>query len=82
MCYFAEVLKQERDMGRKLYDQTQETIKETIAFGRRSQGPPSIYYPSGSEHVKPTEPASYEVGNNFYRDKYVVLTIRINNFIL
>jgi len=66
-----EVIKQERDVGRKLYDQTQETIKETIAFGRRSQGPPSIYYPGAADNVKKTEPVNYEIGNNFYRDNPV-----------
>ncbi|KAK3101130.1 hypothetical protein FSP39_001177 [Pinctada imbricata] len=42
-----EVQKKERDNARRIYDQDQEKIRDTVAFGRRSEGPPAIYYPGG-----------------------------------
>ncbi|XP_070565614.1 leucine-rich repeat-containing protein 72-like [Ptychodera flava] len=36
----AEVLKEERDDGRQIYDQEREVLKQSIAFGRRCEGPP------------------------------------------
>lgn len=41
--------KKERVTARKIYDQEQEKIRETVAFGRRSEGPPTIYYPCGDK---------------------------------
>ncbi|KAJ8299519.1 hypothetical protein KUTeg_023579 [Tegillarca granosa] len=41
-----EVTKNEKDEARTIYDQDQEKIRDTVAFGRRSEGPPSIYYAS------------------------------------
>ena len=59
MCiFYAEVLKSERDVGRKQYDQSQDKIKETIAFGRRSEGPPCLYYPASREALLPTKPGT------------------------
>ena len=43
----SEVLKEERDEGRALYDQENKAIADRIAFGRRSEGPPALYYPGG-----------------------------------
>jgi len=48
---FAEVLKAERDASRKIYDQEREKIRETIAFQRRSEGPPNIYYPGKEQNL-------------------------------
>ena len=31
-------------MARKAYDQKNEMVRETIAFLRRSEGPPDLYY--------------------------------------
>ncbi|XP_067951655.1 leucine-rich repeat-containing protein 72-like [Watersipora subatra] len=39
-----EVQSKEREMARKGYDQRNEMVRETIAFLRRSQGPPDLYY--------------------------------------
>jgi hypothetical protein len=46
-----EVLKDEKDTAKKIYDQTQEKVREKIAFGRRSEGPPSFYYPGKEQHL-------------------------------
>lgn len=40
----AEVLYQDRYFATKVYDQGRERIRETVAFLRRSQGPPDLYY--------------------------------------
>ena len=53
---FAEVQKGERDCGRQLYDQEREIIRETVAFGRRSEGPPNLYYPREISAREPTRP--------------------------
>lgn len=45
----SEVSKKERDTARRIYDQEQEKIRETVAFGRRSEGPPTIYYSSSDK---------------------------------
>ncbi|KAJ8298761.1 hypothetical protein KUTeg_022821 [Tegillarca granosa] len=59
-----EVTKNEKDEARTIYDQDQEKIRDTVAFGRRSEGPPSIYYASRSGR------SSYkrDIGNSFIRD--------------
>ncbi|KAL3841897.1 hypothetical protein ACJMK2_019988 [Sinanodonta woodiana] len=63
-----EVLKVERDTARKMYDQNQEKIRETVAFGHRSEGPPTLYYPA--ERPAPlTKFDSRDIGNSFLRDK-------------
>ena len=51
MLLFSEVLKGERDAAKKIYDQEQEKIRETVAFGRRSEGPPALYYPAKELHL-------------------------------
>ncbi len=71
LLWFAEVLREEREFGQEMYDQDTECVKDTVAFGRRSEGPPNLFYPRDIEPKKPTKPLDYEVGNNFYRDKYV-----------
>ena len=48
----SEILKSERDFARKIYDQEQEEIRQTIAFGRRSQGPPDLFFPSATTTKK------------------------------
>ncbi|XP_013384676.1 leucine-rich repeat-containing protein 72 [Lingula anatina] len=63
-----EITKDEKDRAREIYDQEQEEVRGTIAFGRRSQGPPCIYYPSSLEKQAPTNPVEFEIGNNFYRN--------------
>ena len=44
--YFTEVLKSEREAGRALYDQENKAVEDRLAFGLRSEGPPSLYYPA------------------------------------
>ncbi|KAF6025131.1 LRRC72 [Bugula neritina] len=39
-----EVQSKERSVAKKVYDQKNEMVRETIAFLRRSQGPPDLYY--------------------------------------
>ncbi|ESP04711.1 hypothetical protein LOTGIDRAFT_237258 [Lottia gigantea] len=39
-----EVSKSERDVTKKIYQQEAEHISQTIAFGRRTQGPPKLYH--------------------------------------
>lgn len=63
-----EVGKSEIDQARKVYDQDQEKIRETIAFGRRSVGPPSLYYPSVLERSHTTDFDSRTIGNSYMRD--------------
>jgi len=41
---FTEVQDKERQISRQVYDQANERVRETIAFMRRSQGPPDLYY--------------------------------------
>ena len=48
---FLEVLKGEREAAKKIYDQEQEKIRDTVAFGRRSHGPPALYYPTKELHL-------------------------------
>ncbi|XP_041365328.1 leucine-rich repeat-containing protein 72-like [Gigantopelta aegis] len=69
-----EIQKSERDFARKIYDQNQEEVRQTIAFGRRSQGPPDLFFPSAAG-VKKMQPRtddlhieSKEVANNFLKD--------------
>ena len=45
------MLKGEREAAKKIYDQEQEKIRETVAFGRRSEGPPGLYYPAKEMHL-------------------------------
>lgn len=49
-----EVSKKERDTARRIYDQEQEKIRETVAFGRRSEGPPTIFYSSSDKVLRST----------------------------
>lgn len=62
-----EVSKKERDTARRIYDQEQEKIRETVAFGRRSEGPPTIYY-SSSDKVHRSTSDTTDYGNSFLRD--------------
>ena len=46
-----EITKAERDKARKKYDSHREMVKQTVAFGRRADGPPKRVYnppPSGT----------------------------------
>ncbi|CAG2200171.1 unnamed protein product [Mytilus edulis] len=63
-----EVGKTETDQARRVYDQEQEKIRETIAFGRRSEGPPELYYPPGLERSRTTDIESKHIGNSYLRD--------------
>ena len=48
---FVEITKAERDKAPKKYETHQEMVKETVAFGRRVDGPPKKVYtppPSGT----------------------------------
>jgi hypothetical protein len=40
----SEVTKKERDIAKRIYEHEEEKAQETVAFGRRSEGPPSLYY--------------------------------------
>ena len=45
-----------------MYDQEREIVRETVAFGRRSEGPPGLYYPrevSAKEATIPGNPKCY-----------------------
>ena len=45
----AEVNEDERESAHRKYEKERESIKDTIAFGRRVQGPPpKVYYPPPS----------------------------------
>ena len=55
--FISEVTKRERDLARRIYDHNEEKVREKVAFGRRSQGPPSLYYPSS-----PRRPATRASG--------------------
>ncbi|CAH1786897.1 unnamed protein product [Owenia fusiformis] len=61
------VLKSERDTAKRLYDQKNTSISDTISFGRRSDGPPSIYHPADREKLQVTVPMK-NVANNFLLD--------------
>ncbi|XP_073243594.1 leucine-rich repeat-containing protein 72-like [Porites lutea] len=39
-----EITKEERDKARKKYEPERETVKESVAFGRRADGPPKRVY--------------------------------------
>lgn len=44
-----EIAKAERDKARKKYDSHREMVKQTVAFGRRADGPPKqVYHPPPS----------------------------------
>jgi len=53
MLIVIEVGKNETDLARTIYDQDQEKIRDTVAFGRRSEGPPAIYYPGENQRRDP-----------------------------
>ncbi|XP_060557089.1 leucine-rich repeat-containing protein 72-like isoform X1 [Ruditapes philippinarum] len=61
-----EVLKSEKEAGKKIYEQEQEKIRETVAFGRRSEGPPNLYYPGKDQPL--TKFDTRDLGNSFLRD--------------
>lgn len=61
-----EVLKGEKEAAKKVYEQDQEKIRETVAFGRRSEGPPNLYYPGKEQHL--TKFDTRDLGNSFLRD--------------
>ena len=46
ILFIVEVLKAELEEAQRIYNQEREKIQETIAFGRRSEGPPMLYYPT------------------------------------
>ena len=58
---FSEVEKNERNNGWRLYQQDKDAVKETIAFGRRSEGPPSLYYPNDPDALKLTQPGETKI---------------------
>ncbi|KAK7491475.1 hypothetical protein BaRGS_00017304 [Batillaria attramentaria] len=67
-----EVSKREKDIARRIYDHSQEKVREKIAFGRRSQGPPSLYYPGTPGRPTTVRGAtSKEVANNYLKNKPV-----------
>lgn len=39
-----EITKEERDKARKKYEPEREKVKESVAFGRRADGPPKRVY--------------------------------------
>ena len=51
-----EVLKGEIECAEKAYNQKRDAVRESIAFGRRSEGPPSIHYPGGEKALPVTKP--------------------------
>ena len=51
-----EVQSKEREVARKAYDQKNEMVRETIAFLRRSEGPPDLYYKNAHD-MRLTTPA-------------------------
>ena len=59
MHCFTEVHDTEREQGIQAYDQDKEFTRNTIAFGRISDGPPAIHHPKDMYPPKPTVP-----GNN------------------
>ncbi|XP_045175128.2 leucine-rich repeat-containing protein 72-like isoform X2 [Mercenaria mercenaria] len=61
-----EVLKGEKEASKKIYDQEQEKIRETVAFGRRSEGPPNLFYPGKEQQL--TKFDTRDLGNSFLRD--------------
>ncbi|XP_076450752.1 leucine-rich repeat-containing protein 72-like isoform X3 [Babylonia areolata] len=63
-----EVTKKERDMAGRIYDQSQEKIRERVAFGRRSQGPPSLYYPATPQDSVPAPADGKVFGDNYLRN--------------
>ncbi|XP_021342484.1 leucine-rich repeat-containing protein 72-like [Mizuhopecten yessoensis] len=63
-----EVAKSERELANRIYDQDKEKIRDTVAFGRRSQGPPSIYYPAENNQQNMCSTESKLIGNSFMRD--------------
>ncbi|XP_074660986.1 leucine-rich repeat-containing protein 72-like [Tubulanus polymorphus] len=63
-----EVSLEDRKIAHSIYNQREEVVKESIGFGRRSEGPPDIVYPSERYITQPTIPVSFDVGNNFYRN--------------
>ncbi|XP_060074068.1 leucine-rich repeat-containing protein 72-like [Ylistrum balloti] len=63
-----EVAKSERELSNRIYDQDKEKIRDTVAFGRRSEGPPSIYYPAESNQRNQPSTDSKLIGNSFMRD--------------
>ncbi|XP_052802393.1 leucine-rich repeat-containing protein 72-like isoform X2 [Mya arenaria] len=67
-----EVLKGERDTAIKIYDQEQEKLRETISFGRRSEGPPNIYFPGKEQPL--TKFDTRDLGNSFLRDSPLYAT--------
>ncbi|KAL4224483.1 Leucine-rich repeat-containing protein 72 [Mactra antiquata] len=67
-----EVLKSEKDNARKIYSQEREKIRETVAFGRRSEGPPNIYYPGNEQRL--TKFDTRDLGNSFLRDSPVYVS--------
>ncbi|RUS69896.1 hypothetical protein EGW08_022347 [Elysia chlorotica] len=65
----AEVTKSERDISRRIYHQVEEKMKDKVAFGRASQGPPSLYFPSASPRKSiSTRPGTGEIANNFLKN--------------
>lgn len=67
-----EVLRSEQDAASKVYDQDKEKIRETVAFGRRSEGPPDLFYP-GKEQIL-TKFDTRDLGNSFLRDSPLYAT--------
>lgn len=52
--------------ARLIYEEKQEAVKATIAFGRRSEGPPSLYH--RAQHVtEPVQCSNSPVANNFLK---------------
>ena len=66
LILFVEILKSERDKAAKIYNQDWDDVKESIAFGRRSKGPPSLHY-FGSGDLEVTKPGMYlkEIEHNW-----------------
>ncbi|XP_071104835.1 leucine-rich repeat-containing protein 72-like [Haliotis cracherodii] len=62
-----EVLKSERDKARKIYNQEQEKISDTVAFGRRSGGPPLPSYNPLHIHI-PVRADPGDIGNSYLRE--------------
>ena len=72
---FLEVLKGEREAAKKIYDQEQEKIRDTVAFGRRSHGPPALYYPTKELHL--TKFGKFLPLNAYYNVHYIDFIIYV-----
>ncbi|XP_005096714.1 leucine-rich repeat-containing protein 72 [Aplysia californica] len=64
----SEVTKSERDISRRIYRQSEEKVKDRVAFGRKSQGPPNLYFPSTPRKSFALRPDTAEIANNYLKN--------------